>query len=74
MAEKDNPILFQIANDINLEVSEYKGNKRVDIRKWYEDGNGDLARTRKGVNMTFDEWDEFLEKIDQMKEFVNSQK
>ena len=74
MAEKDNPILFQIANDINLEVSEYKGNKRVVIGKWYEDGNGDLARTRKGVNMTFDEWDEFLEKIDQMKEFVNSQK
>ncbi|MFW6281225.1 MAG: transcriptional coactivator p15/PC4 family protein [bacterium] len=44
--------------DINVEVSEFRGQKRVDIRRWYEDKETkEMKRTNKGINMSLDEWD-----------------
>lgn len=44
--------------DINVEVSEFRDQKRVDIRRWYEDKETkEMKRTNKGINMSLDEWD-----------------
>lgn len=37
-------------------VSEYKGVKRVDIRRWYTTAGGEKAPGRQGISMTFGEW------------------
>jgi len=39
-------------NPIVFELSEYKGRRLLDIRKWYKNKNGDLQRTQKGIALT----------------------
>ena len=57
--------------DIKIEVSEFQGKKRVDIRKWYQDKNsGEYKRTQKGLNITTEEWESFLNQIEDIKSFV----
>lgn len=58
--------------DIQVEVSEFRGEKRIDIRRWYQDKNsGEWKRTQKGINMSVEEWQAFLEQIEDVKEYVN---
>ena len=71
---KENPELFEIAEGIHCEVSKYKGQTRVDIRKWFLNESEDLIRTRKGINMSIPEWEEFLKNLAGLKEFINTEK
>lgn len=65
--------LFQMTEDVFAEVTEWRGAKRVDIRKWYETKEGERARTQKGVNFSLDDWKAFCDKFDEMKAFVEKQ-
>ena len=52
--------IYDVTNtDIKVEVSEFKGQMRVDIRKWYVDkSSNEWVRTAKGINMSVKEWEE----------------
>jgi hypothetical protein len=44
---------------LRVSLSTFKGRTYVDIRMFYEDANGELAPTKKGVTITPELWDEF---------------
>lgn len=44
---------------LRISLSNFKGRTYVDIRLFYEDTNGELAPTKKGVTITPELWDEF---------------
>lgn len=56
-------------SDIYVDVSDYREQKRVDIRKWYEK-DGELKPTKKGINMSVDEYIEFFDQIEEIDNFV----
>lgn len=67
----EEPKLFKVFDTINVEVSEFKDEPRVDIRRWYNKKDSEeIYRTRKGINMSLDEWDEFVSKINDIDDFV----
>ncbi len=43
---------------LRISLSHFKGRNYVDIRLFYEDANGELQPTKKGVTVTPDLWDE----------------
>jgi len=62
---------FEVCDGIFLSVSEYRGQKRVDIRKWYEEKNtGEMKPTTKGINMTMEQWEDFGAKFNEIMEYV----
>ena len=44
---------------VSVSLSVFKGKTYIDIRLFYEDANGELAPTKKGVTVTPELWDEF---------------
>jgi len=44
---------------LRVSLSTFKGRTYIDIRLFYEDPNGELAPTKKGVTITPELWDEF---------------
>ncbi|HPW54351.1 MAG: transcriptional coactivator p15/PC4 family protein [Thermoanaerobaculaceae bacterium] len=44
---------------LRISLSTFKGRTYVDIRLFYEDTNGELAPSKKGVTITPELWDEF---------------
>ena len=44
---------------LRVSLSVFKGKTYVDVRLFYEDANGELAPTKKGVPITPELWDEF---------------
>ncbi len=44
---------------LQVSLSTFKGRTYVAIRIFYEDGNGELAPTKKGVTVSPELWDEF---------------
>ncbi len=56
-----------IGNDVHVESSMYKGKEYVMIRRFYEAEDGEMRPGRQGINMKKEEWDEFVEKFDDIK-------
>ncbi len=44
---------------MRVSLSVFKGKTYIDFRLFYEDANGELAPTKKGVTITPELWDEF---------------
>ncbi|MFP4363924.1 MAG: transcriptional coactivator p15/PC4 family protein [Spirochaetia bacterium] len=65
--------MVQIGKDIRVQAEEFKGKWYVSIRKWYEDDEGEWRPTRKGINMKVEEWNEFLQKLDEIRKDIGSQ-
>ena len=60
--------------DIKVEVSEFKGKMRVDIRKWYQEkDSGEWKRSPKGLNITIDEWNLFKDQFKDVESYIKEQ-
>jgi hypothetical protein len=60
--------------DIKIEVSEFKGKMRVDIRKWYQEkDSGEWKRSSKGLNITIDEWNLFKNQFKDIESYIKEQ-
>lgn len=44
---------------LRVSLSSFKGRTYIDVRLFYEDPNGELQPTKKGVTITPELWDEF---------------
>ncbi len=44
---------------MRISLSSFKGRTYIDIRLFYEDPNGELLPTKKGVTITPELWDQF---------------
>ena len=73
--EKANGVeLFPVTENLIVQVSEFKGKKRIDIRKWFWDQeNGKFFRSKKGLNITTEEWDDLISQVDDVGQFVQQQ-
>lgn len=48
---------------LRVSLSTFKGRKYIDVRIFYEDANGELQPTKKGITVTPELWDEFRKGI-----------
>lgn len=62
-----------IVDDIYITVSEFKGKKRVDIRKYFDNTMGEHTPTQKGINMTAEQWNTFMSQQVDLRAFVNEE-
>lgn len=59
--------------DIKIEISEFKGKTRVDIRRWFKvKGSDEFARTTKGISLSLDEWNLLKIKIDDIDQRIKA--
>uniref|UniRef100_A0A131Z2M9 Activated RNA polymerase II transcriptional coactivator p15 n=1 Tax=Rhipicephalus appendiculatus TaxID=34631 RepID=A0A131Z2M9_RHIAP len=56
--------MFMLAKKRYVSVREFKGRVMVDIREYYEDGNGDLKPGKKGICLQLDQWNALKNQID----------
>jgi len=54
---------------IRIEKSEFKGKIYVGIRQWYDD-NGEMKPGNKGINLTIEEWQEIVSKLDEIQQEI----
>ena len=59
--------MIVINEDIRVMKQEFKGKSYVSIRRWYEDG-GEMKPGKQGINLKQEEWEEFLNKLEAIKE------
>jgi hypothetical protein len=64
--------MIKIGSDIHVESSEYKGKVYAVIRRYYETDSGELRPGKQGINMKAEEWLEFCEKFEEIKNEINS--
>lgn len=68
--EKD-PNMFAVTENVICQVSLYKEKKRVDIRKWwYNKDIGKFLRSKNGLNIELDDWNDFVARISDLDLFV----
>ena len=74
MSEK--PDIFEVVENVFMSVSELGGETRVDLRKFYQDkkDNERWKPTRKGINLTVDEFNDLVAAGDDMVEFLSKHK
>lgn len=74
MPDNEKPVMLEIIESLFLNISEFKGQKRVDLRKYYQDKDNEWKPTKKGINFDLTQWEDFIAKIDDMNEYVNANK
>lgn len=64
-------IILGVTENVCIELSKFKGNVRVDLRKWFQPtGTNENVRTKNGLNVSKDEWDAIIEQIGKIDLFV----
>jgi hypothetical protein len=61
-----------ITEDVFVEVSEFRGEPRVDIRKWY-DNKGEMARGKNGLNIDASTWEDIVARWEDIKQYVETE-
>ncbi len=57
---------------IRVEVSEFKGKKLLNIRTWYTNDAGELAPTKKGVTLTYEQFQKLQTILPQIEELLRA--
>ena len=64
-------VIMSAGSKVCVEISEFKGQSRIDIRKWFKGReDGTYMRTRNGLNVSKQEWDELMEVFGKVDAFV----
>jgi len=61
--------MISIGKDIKVVKQNFKGKDYISIRRWYEE-NGEEKPGKQGINFKAEEWEEFLNKLEAIKEDV----
>jgi hypothetical protein len=61
--EHKEPLNVEVREPLFMNVGEYKGKVRVDIRHYFVNAQGELQPGRSGINMPLDQFPTFLEGI-----------
>ena len=63
-----------MGKDCFAQVSEFKGNTYVDIRKYYTDEAGESKPTKKGISLTIPEFEQLMSNFDLIDEMIADKK
>jgi len=56
---------------IRIEISEYNNKEYINIRVWYkDDDSGEYKPTQKGVAVRLDKYNELMEGLNQVSEYI----
>ena len=58
---------------ILFSLSEFKGKSYADIRVYYEDDDGELKPTKKGITIALDRFSEFKKHLQALEEFLSTE-
>ncbi len=58
---------------ILFSLSEFKGKSYADIRVYYEDDDGELKPTKKGITIALDRFAEFKKHLQALEEFLSAE-
>ena len=58
---------------ILFSLTEFKGKSYADIRVYYEDEEGELKPTKKGITITLDRFAEFKKNLQALEEFLSAE-
>jgi len=64
---------MNIIDDIDLTVSEFKGKRRIDIRKYFDNTMGERLPTQRGINLTVKQWEAFIAKLPELKAYIKQE-
>lgn len=62
--------VFPVTEKIFAEVSEFRGKMYIGIREWFKADDGTWYRTKKGINFTLEDYEDFVAQIEDITEFV----
>jgi hypothetical protein len=72
----DNKVLVDIEKGrgevIRVEIGEFKGKKLLHIRTWYTNEAGELAPTKKGVALSYDQFEKFKSVLGQVDDIMKN--
>lgn len=58
--------------NIKIETYKFKGELRIDIRKWNQDkDSGEWSKTTKGINLNLEEWYIFNLNLSAINDFIS---
>ena len=74
-ASKKGIKLYGVTETICCEVSTYQGKTKIDLRKWFQAGGCEnlFFRTKMGIKMSKDEWNDLVCQIDEIDQFVQEE-
>ncbi len=58
---------------ILFSLTEFKGKSYADVRVYYEDDEGELQPTKKGITITLDRFAEFKKNLQALEEFLSAE-
>ena len=62
--------VFNLSNNRRVTVREFRGKTLIDIREYYTDAAGDLKPGKKGLSLTVEQYEKFLELIPKINEIL----
>jgi hypothetical protein len=72
----DNKVLVDIEKGkgevIRVEIGEFKGKKLLHIRTWYTNEAGELAPTKKGVALSYEQFEKFKSVLGQVDDIMKN--
>lgn len=59
--------MIDVGKDIRVMYQDFKKKDYVSIRRWYKDAEGNDQPGKQGINLKWEEWEEFLNKLEAIK-------
>jgi len=59
--------MIDVGKDIRVMYQDFKKKDYVSIRRWYKDADGNDQPGKQGINLKWEEWEEFLNKLEAIK-------
>ena len=66
--------MIDIGKDIKVMYQDFKKKDYVTIRRWYKDADGKEQPGKQGINLKWEEWEEFLNKLEAVKNDLTESK
>ncbi|XP_028048633.1 activated RNA polymerase II transcriptional coactivator p15 isoform X2 [Monomorium pharaonis] len=63
---EDEETIWDLGNNRQVNVRNFKGKYYVDIREMYYDKDGDLKPGKKGICLTMQQWRKFMEVVEEV--------
>ncbi|XP_011879510.1 PREDICTED: activated RNA polymerase II transcriptional coactivator p15 [Vollenhovia emeryi] len=71
-AKTDDDSIWELGNNRQVNVRNFKGKYYVDIREMYYDKDGDLKPGKKGICLTMPQWRKFMEVVEEVDKVAKS--
>jgi hypothetical protein len=67
---EDEELKVQLSETRFLEVTKFRGKTLISIREFYEDANGNLRHSKKGISLSVDQWTTLVENAERINEMI----